>query len=443
MSLTLAVFGIIAIVILTAISAFFSSSELAVFSVASHRIDAIVDEGRPGGDALAALRSNPHRFLVTALVSNNIANIAAASVATAVLVQFLPAGQAATASTVVTSFFVIVFGEIAPKSYAVANAERHALRVARPVVVIQRLLRPLLYIFEATTGVVNRLTGGDTGFESYLSREEIEGIVRSGEATGVLDTEEGAMIRSVLDLETTIVQAVMVPRTRIISVPETASLDTVIETCWGKGVDRVPVVGESRDDVRGIVDLRGALAARAEGGSLEAILTDPVFVPTTKPVDELLAEMQRDGHRMVVVVDEFGTVVGLATLEDVIEEVVGELVDHTETDPVRIVDDGSAIAAGWAAVGSVNDSLGIELPTAGSFETIAGLLSHQLGRLPRSDDRVELGGVVLTVVEAGQTRVQRVRIEWEPKADDAAAVTASDDQPEPDNGSRDDDSHDD
>jgi CBS domain containing-hemolysin-like protein len=370
------------------------------------------------------------------------------------LVQFLPAGQAATASTVVTSFFVIVFGEIAPKSYAVANAERHALRVARPVVVIQRLLRPLLYIFEATTGVVNRLTGGDTGFESYLSREEIEGIVRSGEATGVLDTEEGAMIRSVLDLETTIVQAVMVPRTRIISVPETASLDTVIETCWGKGVDRVPVVGESRDDVRGIVDLRAALAARAEGRSLASILTDPVFVPTTKPVDELLAEMQRDGHRMVVVVDEFGTVVGLATLEDVIEEVVGELVDHTETDPVRIVDDGSAIAAGWAAVGSVNDSLGIELPTAGSFETIAGLLSHQLGRLPRSDDRVELGGVVLTVVEAGQTRVQRVRIEWEPKADDAAAVTASDDQnhghdhdqnqdEQPEQPEPDDDSHDD
>jgi len=131
MDLTLTLFGAVAIVGLTAISGFFSSSELAVFSVAKHRVDSLVVEGVPGSAALATLRENPHRFLVTALVSNNVANIAAASVATAVLVQYLPAGQAATGSTIFTSFFVIVFGEIAPKSYAVANAEKHALRVSR------------------------------------------------------------------------------------------------------------------------------------------------------------------------------------------------------------------------------------------------------------------------------------------------------------------------
>ncbi|ATW88875.1 CBS domain containing-hemolysin-like protein [Halohasta litchfieldiae] len=427
MALTVTLLGIAAIVLLTGISAFFSSSELAVFSVAKHRIDSLVASETPGSEALAALRENPHRFLVTALVSNNVANIAAASVATAVLIQYMSSGQAATGSTIVTSFFVIVFGEIAPKSYAVANAERHALRVARPVQLIQRLLRPILYVFEVATAAVNRFTGGESGIESYLSREEIETIVLSGEQTGVLATGEGAMIRSVLDLEQTVVRAVMVPRTAIVAVPSTASLETTIETCWQKGVSRLPVFGETRDDIQGVVDLQSLLRARAEGRSLSESMTEPRFVPSTKPVDELLTEMQVEGHRMVVVVDEFGTVVGLATLEDVVEEVVGEIFSHDETDPVRVVDSDTAVVNGWATVAYTNDSLGIELPTEGAFETVAGLVTHHKGRLPQEDDRVELGNVVITVVDATETRVRRVRLDWtEPHIDsvgEAAATT--------------------
>ncbi len=422
MSLAVTVAGIVAIVVLTAISAFFSSSELAVFSVAKHRIESLVATETPGSAALASLRENPHRFLVTALVSNNISNIAAASIATAVLVQYLPAGQAATGSTIVTSFFVIVLGEIAPKSYAVANAERHALRVARPVVVAQRVLRPLLYIFEVATTAVNRLTGGESGFESYLSRDEIETIVLSGEQTGVLDTDEGAMIRGVLDLEKTVVRGVMVPRTAIVAVPETASLDTVVETCWQEGVSRLPVYAETRDEIRGTVDLRSVLAARAKNQSLADIIAEPRYVPSTKPVDELLTEMQTEGHRMVIVVDEFGTVVGLATLEDVIEEVVGELFAANETDPVRRTDTTTAVVNGRATVSYTNDSLGLSLPTEGPFETVAGLVTQQLGRLAEEGDRIELAGVVLTVVDTTDTRVRRLRLEWdEPSVETAAS----------------------
>jgi len=156
-------------------------------------------------------------------------------------------------------------------------------------------------------------------------------------------------------------------------------------------------------------------------------MTEPRFVPSTKPVDELLTEMQVEGHRMVVVVDEFGTVVGLATLEDVVEEVVGEIFSHDETDPVRVVDSDTAVVNGWATVAYTNDSLGIELPTEGAFETVAGLVTHHKGRLPQEDDRVELGNVVITVVDATETRVRRVRLDWtEPHIDsvgEAAATT--------------------
>ncbi len=413
MSLVVTVAGIAAIVVLTAISAFFSSSELAVFSVAKHRVDSLVAADTPGSEALASLRENPHRFLVTALVSNNVSNIAAASVATAVLVQYVSAGQAATGSTIVTSFFVIVLGEIAPKSYAVANAERHALRVARPVVVAQRVLRPILYVFEVATAAVNRLTGGESGFESYLSRDEIETLVLSGEQTGVLDTDEGAMIRGVLDLEKTAVRAVMVPRTAIVAVPAAASLDRVVETCWQEGISRLPVYGETRDEIHGTVELRAALAARADGRSLAAVTEEPRFVPATKPVDELLTEMQAEGYRMVIVVDEFGTVVGLATLEDVIEEVVGELFAANETDPVRSVDTDTAVVNGRATVVYTNESLGLELPTDGPFETVAGLVTQQLGRIATEGDRIELAGVVLTVVDTTDTRVRRIRLDWD------------------------------
>jgi len=422
MSVAVTLGGIAAIVVLTAISAFFSSSELAVFSVAKHRVDSLVAADTPGSEALASLREHPHRFLVTALVSNNVSNIAAASVATAVLVQFMSAGQAATGSTIVTSFFVIVLGEIAPKSYAVANAERHALRVARPVVVAQRVLRPILYIFEVATAAVNRLTGGESGFESYLTREEIETIVLGGEQTGALDTDEGAMIRGVLDLEKTVVRAVMVPRTAIVSVSETASLDEVVETCWREDVGRLPVYGETRDEIRGTVDLRTALAARAEGRPLAEITAEPRYVPSTKPVDELLTEMQLEGHRMVIVVDEFGTVVGLATLEDAIEEVVGEIFSADERDPVRVVDSDTAVVNGRATVAYTNNALGLALPTDGPFETVGGLVTHHLGRLPTEGDRIELPGAVISVLDATETRVQRVRLDWTLPDGDAATA---------------------
>ena len=407
----LTIVGGITILFLILASAFFSSSELAIFSLARHRIDALTAASGPSGRALTALRSDPHRLLVTVLVGNNVANIAAASIATALLVQVLPPGEAVTGATIFTSCFVLVLGEIAPKSYAVSNAESWALRVARPLFVVQRLMSPIVIVFEAATNAVNRLTGGSSEFETYLTREDIKTIVLSGEETGALDTDEGAMIRGVLDLEETTVRAVMVPRIDTISLPASASLDAVLDACVEHNLTRLPVYGENRDDVRGIVDIRDALAARKAGRPLESTLSKPRFVPASKPVDELLSEIQREGIDMVVVVDEFGSVVGIATLEDLVEEVVGEIIDRGETDPIRIVDETTAIAAGWATVAYVNETLGTELPSDGDFETLAGLIHATIGRFPEEDDRIQLGSAVVTVLDTDGTRLRRVRIE--------------------------------
>jgi len=411
MDLTIAFAGVAAIVALTAISAFFSSSELAVFSVASHRVDSLVAAEVSGSRALAALREDSHRFLVTALVSNNIANIAAASVATAVFVRFgFSAGTAATGSTAVTSVFIIVFGEIAPKSYAVAHAERHALRVSRLVLAIQRVLRPILYLFEALSGVVNRFTGGESSIESYLTREEIATLVLSGEAAGTLDADESAMIRGVLDLESTRVASVMVPRTNMVSLPSTATPADVLSMAAREGVTRLPIYGENRDDVVGVVDVRDAIRATETGDDLASALSEPTFVPETQPLDELFERMRSEGFRLAVVVDEFGAVVGLVTLEDVVEEVVGELVGRWEHDHVDVVAPDTAVVHGWTTVVHLNETLGLSLPSEG-VETVAGLITQRLGRVPAEGDRVEMDAVALVVTDATATRVGRVRVE--------------------------------
>ncbi|MFO8114106.1 MAG: hemolysin family protein [Halorubrum sp.] len=412
MDITIAFAGVAAILVLTGISAFFSSSELAVFSVPSHRIDSLLAADVPGARALSALREDSHRFLVTALVSNNVANIAAASVATAVFVRFgFSGGQAATGSTLVTSVFVIVFGEIAPKSYAVANAETHALRVSRPVVAIQRVIRPVLYVFEALSGVVNRFTGGESDIESYLTREEIETLVLSGQAAGAIDPEEGAMIRGVLDLESTRVSAVMVPRTDMVALPDTATPADVLSTAGREGVTRMPVYGENRDDVVGTVDVRDAIGAHERGEPLSSALREPTFVPETQPVDELFAELRSSGRRLAVVVDEFGAVVGIVTLADVVEEIVGELVGRWEVDHVDVVAPDAAVVRGWTTVAHLNETLGLDLPVGGGVETVAGLISQRMGRVAAEGDRVVLGDVSLTVTGATPTRVTRVRVE--------------------------------
>lgn len=411
MSLTIAVLGVVAILILIVISGIFSSTELAVFSLTKHRIDALAAGPHPGGAALAELRGDPHRFLVTVLVSNNVANIASASIATALLAMFLDPGVSVAAGTLGISVTVIILGELAPKSYAVANAETHALRISRPILGFQRLFWPVFYLFDVVTRFLNRLTGGATDFESYLTREEIETLVLSGEHTGALDLEEGAMIRGVLDLEKTTIRATMVPRNKIISVPETSTASEVVEVGWREGVSLIPVYGEGLDDIRGVLDIRDALRAEAEGGSLSDYLSDPVFVPSGKPVDETLAEMQAKGHRMVFVVDEFGTVVGLATLEDLIEEVIGELIDREELEPIRIVADDTVIAHGWTTVELVNETLGTTLRTDGRFVTVGGLINHHLGRLAEEGDRVEFENAIVTVLDSSARRIRRVRIE--------------------------------
>jgi CBS domain containing-hemolysin-like protein len=421
--------GIAAILVLMALSAFFSSSEIAMFSLERHKIDRMVeDEDGTNEDRAAVLRrlrEDPHRLLVTILVGNNVVNIAMSSIATALAAVYLPPGQAVVATTVIVSTLVLILGESAPKSYAVEHTEAWALRIAKPLRWTQRAMYPAVVFFDHVTRVVNRVTGGRSDIEtSYVTRDEIEGILKTGEREGVIEEDEREMIQSVFRFSSTIAKEIMVPRLDVVAVSRDSTVEEVLDVCVEHDVTRVPVYSESLDNVEGLANIRDLVPARQTGETLDDVVMPTLHVPETKEIDDLLREMQEERIHMAVVIDEFGSTEGIVTIEDIVEEIVGEIFELEEEDPIERVDDRTLRVNGEVNLDEVNEALEIDLPEEGEFETVAGFIYNRMGRLVEEGEVVEHDGVALTVEETDNTRILTVRIEATDDDGEDAATAA-------------------
>jgi CBS domain containing-hemolysin-like protein len=402
-----------AILGLLACSAFFSGAEIALFSLERHRIEAMRD--REAEDdritTLARLREDPHRLLVTILVGNNLVNVAMATLAGALLTELLGTGAGVVAATVVMSVLILLFGEITPKSYGVANAERLSLSVAGPIAAVQLLLYPLVSVFDGVSGVINRLTGGEPDIEApYVTREEIEALLETGELVGAIDEAEREMVQGVFDLGSTRAREVMVPRVNVVGVDVATSVREVLAVCADERLTRLPVYDGTLDRIVGVADVRDVIRADREGLSLREVVTETIQIPDTRDVDDLLDEMQRERVPMVIVRDEFGETEGIITVEDILEEIVGEITEVGEKRPIRRTADG-LVVQGEVTVGEVNDALDVALPREGEYETVAGLINAELGRIGDVDDRLEFDDVSLVVERVDGNRIRRVRVE--------------------------------
>ncbi|USZ66830.1 hemolysin family protein [Halorussus salilacus] len=407
--------GVVAIVVLIGLSAFFSSSEIAMFSLAKHRVDALVEDGVPGADTVAALKSDPHRLLVTILVGNNIVNIAMSSIATGVLALHLTQGQAVAVATFGITALVLLFGESAPKSYAVENTESWSLRIARPLKLSEYALLPLVVTFDYLTRLVNKVTGGRSAIEtSYVTRDEIQDMIETGEREGVIEEDEREMLQRIFRFNNTIAKEVMTPRLDMTAVPKTATLEEAIETLVHSGHERVPVYEGSLDNVIGIIHIRDLVRENTYGESAEVELDDVIqptlHVPESKNVDELLTEMRENRMQMVIVIDEFGTTEGLITMEDMVEEIVGDILEGEEEEPIEFVDDDTIIVQGELNIDEVNEALDIELPEGEEFETIAGFIFNRAGRLVEEGESITYDGVRLDVEQVENTRIMKARV---------------------------------
>jgi putative hemolysin len=411
---TVTIAGSVAILVLIGLSAFFSSSEIAMFSLARHRIDSMVEEGVPGARIVQELKSDPHRLLITILVGNNIVNIAMSSIATGLFAIYLSQGQAVLAATFGITTLVLLFGESAPKSYAVENTESWALRIARPLKYSELALLPLVVVFDHLTRAVNRVTGGRSAIETtYVTRDEIQNMIQTGEREGVIEEEEREMFQRIFRFNRTIAKEVMTPRLDMTAVPKDATLDEAIETCVQSDHERIPVYEGNLDNIIGIVTLRDLIREK-DYGEVESDLTDVVqptlHVPESKNVDELLEEIQDNRMRMVIVIDEFGTTEGLITLEDMVEEIVGDILEGDEEEPFEFVDDDVVIVRGEVNIDEVNEVLDLDLPEGEEFETLAGFIFNRAGRLVEEGEQIEYDGITIRIEQVDNTRIMKARI---------------------------------
>ncbi len=411
-----AALGALAIVVLLALSAFFSSSEIALFSLPAHRADSMAESGGKDAKTLQELKSDPHRLLVTILVGNNLVNVAMSSIATGLLAFFIGnQGVAVALATFGITALVLLFGESAPKSYAVDHTESWSLRVARPVRFAEVLLMPLVWLFDHLTRIVNKITGGRAAIEeSYITRQEIREIIETGEREGVLEEDEREMIQRTLRFNRTIAKEVMTPRLDMTAVPKDASIDEAIETCVHSGHNRLPVYDGELDNVIGIVEVTELVRDRDYSTNaeveLEDLINETLHVPESKNVDDLLTEMREKRLNMVIVIDEFGTTEGLVTMEDLVEEIVGEILEGGEKEPIEFESDNAAVVKGEVNIDEVNESLGIELPEGEEFETIAGFIFNRAGRLVEQGEQIEYDGLEIRVEQVENTRIMRARI---------------------------------
>ncbi|AXG05301.1 HlyC/CorC family transporter [Haloplanus rubicundus] len=430
---TVTIAGSLAILVLIALSAFFSSSEIAMFSLARHRVESLVEEGVPGAAVVQELKSDPHRLLITILVGNNIVNIAMSSIATGLFAIYLSQGQAVLAATFGITTLVLLFGESAPKSYAVENTESWALRIASPLKYSELALLPLVVVFDHLTRIVNRVTGGRSAIETtYVTRDEIQNMIQTGEREGVIEEEEREMFQRIFRFNRTIAKEVMTPRLDMTAVPKDATLDEAIETCVQSDHERIPVYEGNLDNIIGIVTLRDLIREKDYGAG-ETDLTDVVqptlHVPESKNVDELLEEIQDNRMRMVIVIDEFGTTEGLITLEDMVEEIVGDILEGDEEEPFEFVEDDVVIVRGEVNIDEVNETLDLDLPEGEEFETLAGFIFNRAGRLVEEGEQIEYDSITIRIEQVDNTRIMKARLTIHDDDDTEAEEPV--DEPEP------------
>ncbi|WP_418886529.1 hemolysin family protein [Halapricum desulfuricans] len=407
--------GILMILFLIIGSGFFSSSEIAMFSLPAHQVDAMVEQGLRGARAVKSLKDDPHRLLVTILVGNNMVNITMSSISTTIVGFYFDAGTAVIVSSLGITSLVLLFGESAPKSYAVENTELHARRIAPPLKIVGKVLFPLIALFDQLTRAVNKITGGRSTIEStYVTRDEIRNMIKTGEREGVLDEEEREMLHRTLRFNNTIAKEVMTPRLDVTAVSKDADIAEAIETCIQSGHARLPVYEGSLDNVIGVVHIRDLVRDLNYGENEELELADLIeptlHVPESKNVDDLLKEMRKNRMHMVVVIDEFGTTEGIVTMEDLTEEIVGEILEGSEEEPIEFIDDDTATVKGEVNIEEVNEALDIDIPEGEEFETLAGFIFNRVGRLVEEGEIIAYDGVEIRVEQVENTRIMKARI---------------------------------
>lgn len=405
---------LIILFILLLLSAFFSSAETALMTVNKLRMRTLADDDVKGSKTVIKLIDDPTKMLSAILIGNNVVNLSASSLATSLAIERFNSAGAGIATGILT-LLILIFGEITPKSLATIHAEKLSLYYSGIIYFLTQLLTPVIFVInKLSLGILRLFRINPNAKLHSMTENELRTFVEVSHEEGVIESEERKMITNVVDFGDSIAKDIMVPRIDMEFASIDLTYDELVDTFAVEKFSRLPVYSETRDNIVGIVNLKDLFFYQdsKEDFKIEKILREPYFTYEFKKTSELLIEMRKDSIAMAIVLDEYGATAGLITLEDLLEEIVGEIrdeYDDDEEDCIKIISDNEYIADGNTRLDEINETIGLNIESD-DYDSIAGHIISLLDHLPEQGESVTDGNVSYTVDSVEKNRIDKVHI---------------------------------
>ncbi len=399
------------------LSGFFSGSEVALIAITRAKVRTLLAEGTKSAIALARLKENTDHLLITILIGNNIVNVSAATIATAIAIDVYGDAGVGIATGVVV-LLMLVIGEIGPKTYASKRIESYALIVARPILFLEKIFTPIFWLYDR---IRKAHTNGADVMHVGVTEEEIKEWIDVGEESGAIEENEREMLHSVFRFGDTAVRTIMTPRPDVMMIEDSKSLIDALDIFHKTGFSRLPVYHQDAENIIGILNVKDVFRTVHSGVpdvTISDLVHDVYFVPESKKIDDLLKELQFKQVHLAIILDEYGVFSGVVTIEDILEELVGDILDEfdTEEEEVQKQRDGVYIIDAQAWVENVNEVLEVDLPLEPDrYETVGGLVFAYLGHIPHIGESITLPEINghLTVTQMRGRQILKVRLTLE------------------------------
>ena len=407
---------LVILVLLLSASAFFSSAETALMTSNKLRIRNLAENGDKRAEKVLEITANTDKMLSAILIGNNIVNLSASALSTTLTLKVFGSSLVGVATGILT-FLILVFGEITPKNVASKNAEDMALKYIGIISVLVIVLTPAIYIVNKVAGIVISLFIKNNDDNNMVTEDELRAMVEVSHEDGVIEKEEKKMIVNVVDFGDTVAGDIMLPRVDMVMVSVESSYEEILKIFREEKYTRIPVYEESPDNVIGILNVKDfLLIENKENFSVKEHLREPLYTYEYKKTSSLMVDMRKTGANIVIVLDEYGTTVGLITLEDMLEEIVGEIRDEFDADEdegITKISETEYLIDGSTNLDDVNDRIGLELSSE-EYESIGGIIMEKLGRLPVEGEVITFDNIILTVKKMDHARIEKVGLKLKP-----------------------------
>ena len=401
---------LVIVIILLSASAFFSSAETALMTSNKLKMRNLAENGDKRAAKVLKVTENTDKMLSAILIGNNIVNLTASSISTALTLKIFGSRLVGIATGILT-FLILVFGEITPKNVASKNAENMALAYIGVISFLVTLLTPVIFIVNTVAKFVISIFNKNGDDNNAVTEEELRAMVEYSHEEGIIENEEKKMIVNVVDFGDTVAGDIMVPRVDMVMVDEKSSYEEILQVFREERYTRIPVYEETPDNVIGILNVKDFLLIEdKENFVMKELLREPLYTYEYKKTSALMMDMRKTGANIVIVLDEYGITAGLITLEDMLEEIVGEIRDEFDADEdegITKVSDLEYLIDGSTNLDDINDRIGLSLSSE-EYESIGGLIMEKLGRLPVEGEIINFDNIVLTVKKMDHARIEKV-----------------------------------